>query len=415
MTETLKASVPMRVRVAFRNVFRNSGRTFLSILMIAGAVTGLILFRGFAENTLKLLQRVEIEYETGHMQAATHDFWEQTPGKHSKYLIHDHTKIEALAESHPELRSISSRLSSFGLLSTGEITVSAKALGIDLSKEASLFDNLMIKEGARLTTDSKLDAVIGIKLAKQLGVKVGDNVTLVGYTNDGVINALDLNVQGIFLMGRDDIDKFLLFVPLKTVQTLLDTDDVESLTIRLKQNEDLDRMLPIFQKEFSSIDSRIETKDWHELAVFYKSVESFYKVQNRFISFILISLVLLGIINTVGMSIYERTGEIGTIRALGEHEASVIWQFTLEGFMLGLMGYVFGILLAVLAGTLINYSHLRMVMPNATVDVPIGIRFVSGAFMEAAMISVFTATIATWWPSLRASQMSIIDALKRNI
>ena len=405
----------MRIRFAFRNIFRNGGRTLLSVMMIAGAVTGLILFRGFAENTLMLLQRVEIEYETGHMQAGTHDFWEQTPGKHSKYLIHDHLKIEAQAETHPELRSVASRLSSFGLLSTGEITVSAKALGIDLSKEAGLFDNLRIQDGTKLTTDSKLDAVLGIKLAKQLGVKVGDSVTLVGYTNDGVINALDLNVQGIFLMGRDDIDKFLLFVPLKTVQMLLDTDDVESITIRLKKNEDLPRMLPLLQSEFSAIDSRIEVKNWHELAVFYKSVESFYKVQNRFISFILISLVLLGIINTVGMSIYERTGEIGTIRALGEPEVSIIWQFTLEGFILGLMGFILGILLALLLGTFINYSHFRMVMPNATVDVPIGIRFVVGAFMEAAVISVFTATVATWWPSLRASKMSIIDALKRNI
>ena len=94
MIRKVTSYIPMRLRIAFRNVFRHRGRTFLSVLMIVGAVTGLLLFRGFAENTMMLLQRVEIEYETGHMQAATHDYWEQSPGKRSKFFIHDHKRSE---------------------------------------------------------------------------------------------------------------------------------------------------------------------------------------------------------------------------------------------------------------------------------------------------------------------------------
>jgi putative ABC transport system permease protein len=407
--------MPMRLKIAFRNVFRNGGRTILSILMIAGAVTGLILFRGFAENMLKLLQDVEIEYESGHMQAATHDYWEQTPGKRQKFFVHDHEKIEAVAIKYPELRSVSSRLSSFGLVSTGDVTISAKALGIDILKESSMFDSLIMVSGQKLSPDSKLECLLGAKLQKQLGVKVGDSITLLGYTVDNVINALDLTVRGIFLTGRDDIDKFVTFVPLKTIQTLLDTQDVENIVVRLHKTEDVARMQAIFQKEFSKIDSRIEVKDWYTLSTFYKSVQSFYKVQNRVFSVILISLVLLGIINTVGMSIYERTGEIGTVRALGESEASVIAQFTLEGFILGMIGYVTGMILAAILAQIVNHSHITMVMPNASVDVPVGIKLVVSAFVEAAFVSVVTATLATWWPSLRASRMSIVEALKRNI
>ncbi len=405
----------MRLKIAFRNVFRNGGRTILSVLMIAGAVTGLILFRGFAENMLKLLQDVEIEYESGHMQAATHDYWEQTPGKRQKFFVHDHEKIEALALKSPEVRTISSRLSSFGLVSTGDVTVSAKALGIDISKESTMFDSLIMVSGQKLNADSKLECLLGVKLQKQLGVKVGDSITLLGYTVDNVINALDLTVRGVFLTGRDDIDKFVTFVPLKTVQTLLDTQDVENIVVRLQKTQDVEMMQTKLQKEFSSIDSRIEIKDWYTLSSFYKSVQSFYRVQNRVFSVILISLVLLGIINTVGMSIYERTGEIGTVRALGESEFSVISQFTLEGFILGMIGYVSGMILAAILAQIINHSNITMIMPSASVEVPVGIKLVVSAFVEAAMVSVVTATLATWWPALRASRMSIIEALKRNI
>ncbi len=407
--------MPMRLKIAFRNVFRNGGRTLLSVLMIAGAVTALILFRGFAENLLKLLQHVAIEYESGHIQASTHDYWEATPGKRQKFFVHDHLKLEEAATKYPEVRSVSSRLSSFGLLSTGEVTISGKALGIDISKEASMFENIIMIEGERLTPESKLDVILGVKLQKQLGVKVGETITLLGYTVDNVINALDLTVRGVFLTGRDEIDKFLAFVPLKTVQTLLDTDDVETVVIRLHKTEDVPRVMKSLNQDFTKIDSRLELKDWYTLSSFYRSVESFYRVQNRAFAIILISLVLLGIINTVGMSIYERTGEIGTVRALGESEFSVISQFTLEGFILGLFGYIVGIILAVILAWVINHAHLRMPMPSATAEVPIGIVLSEITFFEAAIISLVTATLATWWPSLRASKMSIIEALKRNI
>ena len=403
----------MRLKIAARNIFRHRGRTSVSLLMIAGAVIGLVLFNGFAANILGNMRRIVIDNQYGHIQVAQRAFFELSPGPRKDQFIPRPAELAAQIQKVDGVKSVAGRISFFGLISTGDITISAKGMGFDPSHETEFNSNLVIDQGHPLTPDSKLHVIIGAGLQKKLNVKVGSDVTVLAYTLDGVVNALELNVVGIFQTKNSEVDDNVFMLPLSSVQLLLDTDLVEVLAVRLQKTDDTDSIRANLQD--SVLDKTYQAKTWFELSNFYRQTAAFFRTQNLVIQIILLSLVFLGILNTVGMSVYERTGEIGTVRALGEPDASVIHQFTLEGAMLGFVGAVIGAAGGLACTLFINAIKVTMEMPGTSTSIPIAIDIVPASYLEAILIVILASTAATWIPSIRASKMSIVDALRKNI
>ena len=141
----------------------------------------------------------------------------------------------------------------------------------------------------------------------------------------------------------------------------------------------------------------------------------FNRVQNTAFKLIIMSLILLSIMNTIGNSIAERTGEIGTVRAMGEKPGSLVFQFMLEGLILGIFGAVAGIVLGTVAGQVINAMKIPVMMPGASTFFYLEIDFLWSAVKEAAIVSVGAAGVAAVIPALRASRMNIIESLRRYV
>lgn len=405
----------MRAKIAFRNIFRNRSRTLLSVLMIAGAAAAIILFRGFSGYILNRSKTNAVDNRYNHIQVATQSYWDMAPGSRKKQLIPDSAILEEKISKIPDVTMVSGRMSFYGLLSTGEDTVSAQGVGYEPAKETHFQESLAILEGHPLSSNGKNEVIVGEGLQKRLSIKVGQTITALAYTLDGVINAADLEVVGIFRIGVSEVDAHVFMLPLKTVQTLLDTQQIENLTIRVKDTDETDDVLKLVETQAQTVNPSYHAKSWYELADLYRQTAAFFKMQNRVIETILISLILLGIMNTVGMAVYERTGEIGTIRALGETKKSVLIQFTTEGAIMGVMGVVLGFISAALIAAVVNKIEFKMVLPSASYPVPIKIHSFLSAYLEAGFIGLFASICATWIPASRASEIPVVEALKKNI
>src|SRR5690606_16866896 len=116
-------------------------------------------------------------------------------------------------------------------------------------------------------------------------------------------------------------------------------------------------------------------KPWYEIAKLYRQVEEFNRVQNLVLEVIILSLILLGILNTIGMSVFERTGEIGTIAALGENATAIVAQFVLEGAILGFLGSIAGVGCGALLTAFINWLEIQLVMPGASQPLTVNLGF----------------------------------------
>lgn len=404
----------MRLTLALRNIIRHRLRSALSVFMIGGAVLAIIIFRGFSDYSLTALKKIAAENQFGHLQIAKEKYW--APGKEPRTeRMFSLSEISEIKGNYPDIDSISGRLSFYGLVSNGDLSVGAKMIGVDIQGEPQFSTTMRMISGVFFTGPNVNEAIVGRLLAKQLSLKEGDNLTVLTNTIDGVMNAMDLTVTGIFSAGVDEIDAQFIYLPLSVTQSILDTESVDIAVIKLKDVNLTDKNFPKLEKDIKNKASFLMVKTWRELAVLFRQVETYYGVQNSMVEGILLVLMFLGILNTVSMTVVERTGEIGTLRSMGEKRSDIVKQFVLESFILSVVGIVVGIIFSLVMISLIDSAHIMTEMPGASTPFQIKVHFLASSVIYAGFLSMATALIATGVPAYRAARLDIVDALRKNI
>lgn len=405
----------LRIKIALRNAFRNQRRSCLSVFMIASAVASIVIFEGFTYNMVEGLRETTIETQTGHIQMARKTFWEKSNLKPKQNLILDYSQFIESVKKDGRVKYVAGRLEFFGLLSKDDASISARAVTIDPGKEVSRNKYFRFKEGNALSEKHPFQVAVGSGLAKKLGIKTRDSVSLLTHTYDGVVNAMDFEVSGIFQTDISEFDDSTLLIPLETAQKLLDTQGVEQIVVGLNSSWETKDFKGFLEPKLGTLSGEVQLKTWFQLATLYKQVSIFNKLQNTIVKFILFMLVLLSIANTVGMSILERTGEIGTIRALGEQRKSIVWQFLTEGFFLGLCGAIVGGLGGALLAHLFNAMNIPVVFPGASAPIIIKIQILGTSIVKGGALGILITVVAAILPAYRAAKMNIVQALRYNI
>lgn len=414
LTNFRKMFSRMRFKIALRSITRHRLRSVLSIGMIAGAVCSIILFHGLADFVLSALKHIAAENQYGNMQIAKEKYW--SPGKESrKERLFHLSELTKMTEGHPEIIKVSGRLSFFGLVSNGDLSIGGKIIGIDTVGEPNFTKSMRVMSGAFFTDNNAKEGMIGQLLAKQMNVKPGDNITVLTNTVDGVMNAMDLTVSGIFSAGIDEIDAQVIYIPLALTQTILDTPDVDIAVMKFSQLPLSEVKAPGINAELKKENTNLRARTWRELAVLFRQVDKFYGVQNRLIECILLALMFLGILNAVSMTVVERTGEIGTLRSFGESRSDIICQFVLESLMLTLVGTIVGSISSWFIIQTIHAVKIVTEMPGASVPFTLHINFLFSSVFYASFLAFLTSIIATYIPAKRAAHMNIVDALRKNI
>lgn len=403
----------MRIQIAWRNVLRNGRRTALNILMIAGGISAIVVFHGFSHNLISKLETVAVDTQYGNLQIANDKTWHlSAQDSPVERLLRPTPQLKDTLARDPRIDYASGRLSFYGLISGGEQSLSARGLGFDIDTEKRLREQTHIIEGKNFSPGAKFEVLFGSGLRDQMGLAIGSNVTLMAYTYDGAVNALDATLVGIFQTGLAEVDNGTFFVPLATAQRLLGTDAVERMVLRLKPGVDQPTVRADLEK---TLPPGTAMRSWQELATYYRQVVEYYNIQNFIIEWILMLLALLAIANTVGMSISERVGEIGTVRALGDTQADVLKQFLVEGLILGLLGGVAGCVGGFLCAGLLTALHIPITIPGASIQLMIDVDILPSAFFQAFAMTCAMAILATFLPAYRASRLQIVQALRRNL
>lgn len=404
----------MRFKIALRSIIRHRLRSLLSISMIAGGVSAIILFHGLSDFMLSAIKYIASENQYGNMQIAKEKFW--NPGKESRKLrMFNLNELDQMRRLHPDIIRIGGRLSFFGLVSNGDLSVGGKVIGIDYTNEPNFTKSMKITSGNFFGESNAKEAVVGQLLAKQLNVKPGDNITVLTNTVDGVMNAMDLNVSGIFSAGIDEIDSQVIYIPLALTQMILDTPEVDIAVLKFSSLSKAEASTKKINQELQKENNSLRARSWRELAVLFRQVDKFYLVQNRMIEGILLALMFLGILNAVSMTVVERTGEIGTLRSFGESRNDIIFQFILESLILTFFGVVLGTISSWIFVQIIHASKIVTEMPGASVPFTLNINFLFSSVLYASFLAFTTTVVATYLPAKRAAHMNIVDALRKNI
>ena len=405
------------MKIALRNILKNKRRSFVTLLAIAMGFAAVGLFRGYIHNTYQGLRESAIRGEgLGHLTIYKKGWLEKgkiDPEKHM-FSQEELQKITDLVEEDEDVILSTPQIHISGLVSNGRTSAIFLANGVIPRDDKTIKGAWAAFRPVRGNELSDKKAY-GVEMAEDLAIHLdlkpsGDGVVM-ATTLDGQMNALDIEVAGVYDTGSDATNDKYMRVPFKFAQSLYDTEKADRLVVLLDDWKKTERARNRLLSTLSGAGFKCEIKTWNELSLFYSKVKGMFDMIFMFIFSIVFIIVVMSVINTMGMAVLERTREIGTLRALGLKRRGVSLLFAIEGAMLGFLGTILGIVLNIAIWAIIRTIEPTYIPPGVSTPVPLIVNLLPQAMFTLMVFLIFLSLIAAILPARRAARQNVVDAL----
>ncbi len=395
-------------QLAWRNLFRNTRRTLASLITVALGAAALLIFQGYNTGIISSYRENTIHGYYGFGQVFPKGYYGKVLEKPWTAWIQNSDEVEKQLLASPGVVDVFPRVSFYSFIVKGGMTLGGHGEGILPERENKFFNHMNFIDGGEIQNID--DIVIGKGLANSLGVKAGDTVTLLIQTVNGQLNGADLHVAGIFHLGKKIIDDSFFRVHLQQAQKLLDTKGVELYSIATKGVEYWDEAARGMTARNPNIEPvRFEILD----KVYYQNSIDFLAAQFNFIRSIILVIIGLGIFNTISVSLLERSGEVGALRANGEKRARLFVILLIENSLLGLFGSLLGVLIAVSIDQAFLARGIPMPpAPGVTRAYDIYVEFLPKHYAQALFLPLVATILASLWPIRTLLRKSIPELLR---
>ncbi len=401
------------MKLAFKNVFRNRRRTLITGLVLVFGVTALVLAGGFIAFTFRGLSESTIHGQLGHIQLFNKEFLARQEDQPLELGLDSAEALKKRINVLNNVRFSMARVEFVGLISNGDKSEAFLGRGVEPQQELKLANFAMDIDSGKFLGETQSDArenevVLASELAKNMKAKLGDYLTLMTTTAGGALNAMDVKVCGIYSTGIPEYDQHALMVDIRTAQQILRSQKVTKVVVVLDETEQTEKVASTLERMFPNI----KAKRWFDLATYYNAVVQLYYAIFGFLGVIIFVIVVLSSSNTMMMSIFERTKEIGTQLAVGTSRPRLLLNFLYEGLIIGVLGAFVGLLVALGLSLLINGVGIMMPPPpGRTAGYPLLVDIVPVVFVGVFVLMSLTTVVSSLIPAIRASRLKIVDAL----
>jgi len=300
-------------------------------------------------------------------------------------------------ERMPDVVAVSPMVSGSGLALRGEASQSVALMGVELERYAQIV-NLRDKLVSGAWSLAPGEAMIGMELASDLGVRAGDRFTLdTGRTTE------TLRVSALLDMGVKDLNRRTVIVPLRSGQSLLGVPG--GATVLDMQVRDVWQADALTQQLRARYDYKVES--WQDNNAQLVSALKAQTISTTVIRAVVLVVVILGIASVLVVSVVQKRREIGILRAMGTTRGQVMRVFLLQGAMVGAVGSVMGVLLSwVLVAVFTAFA--RSVQGGALFEIALTWQDALTAALTATCCGVLAAVI----PSRSAAAMDPAQAIR---
>lgn len=413
----------MIFRLGWRNLWRNSRRSWITLSAIATAYLFLIVMGGLSSGLTTQMLESGTELLLGHLQI--HDAHYLPDRNLYDWIGADQqTDLHALRarlRQFPQVQGVTPRIYGFALLSTGEKSSGVQLIGVDPRTEgnvSTLLDTLI--SGRALSESPARDLLLGEALARSLGVEPGSELAVVTQSVDGTLGNDLYRVRGILRTGLAHLERSMALAHWSDLQELLVLDPSQVHELALRLEDPLSAEAVSSQLNASSLlPSGARAKSWGELL---PQLKEYLDLSDGAINFMITLVGIfagLGVLNTMMMAVFERTREIGTLSSLGMGPLRILSTFLVESFYLGLLGLSFGFLLGALSMNYLTTHGLDLTRWTAEISM-LGSRmnpvmkavWVWDQFLREALGLMAAVLLATLFPAQRAARMEVVRALR---
>jgi lipoprotein-releasing system permease protein len=305
--------------------------------------------------------------------------------------------VVPLLEARADITAVSPMVSGSGLALRSEATQAIALMGVDLDR----YDRIIGLRSKVVSGQARLapgEAIIGRELAADLGVRVGDRLTVqTASVSDSV------RVTALVDLGIRDLNRRTVIVPLRTAQSLLGLPGGATtldLTVRdVWAAEELARDL---RRQFPY---KIEA--WQEANAQLVSALNAQSVSTALIRGVVLVVVVLGIASVLVVSVVQKSREIGILRAMGATRGQVLRVFLVQGAVVGALGSMLGLALAV--GMIWLFTHFVRGsdgLPLFDISLPVS------TALRVALIATVCGVLAAIAPARRAARMDPAQAIR---
>lgn len=406
-------SVITELRVAGRNLRRNRNRTAVAVLTVVGGLLAYLLAGGFIEWIFENMRESTIRSQLGHIQIVKPGYFEKGIADPYNFLLPSNSDELNIISKNSDVVTVAQRVAFSGLVSLGDTTVNFIGEGIDPAREAVISDQIHIRDGRNLERSEERSALLGEGLAKNLAAKPGDKIVVLVTAANGTPNAIEVTVAGTFFTSAKEFDDTALRLPIQLTQKLMRISGSTSWVVLLKDTDQTSRVVSKLRSILLA--DKFEVVPWIDLADFYKKTVALFGTQVSLMKLIIALIIVLTISNTQTMSVLERTTEIGTMMAIGSRRSDVLRMFVLEGFLIGIIGGLAGVVLGYGIAAILSKTGIPMPpAPGMETGFTAQILVTPWLSINAIELAIVTTLSASVMPAWKASRMNVVDALRCN-
>jgi ABC-type lipoprotein release transport system permease subunit len=406
-------------KIAWRNLWRRKRRTLITGISIGFGVMLAVTFTGTGDYGYTNMINTSAIMGLGHVTIEPYGY-NQTPSLDKRLRKTEQIRERVLAM--PGVNDAIVRITGQAMFASASKTIGGMFMGIDPTQE-SPEQNLLIRslvQGKVFSSKDNRGVVVGSKMAEKLNLRIGKKLVYTTTDVYGEIVSEIARVTGIFKTGVNEVDGGMVLLPIDSVRTTLhyDAEDATLLAVIINDQRYAERMRDSIS--LTERDPQIEVLSWHQTQADLAGIITMDRSGNYISQFLIGLLIAAGILNTLLMSVLERTREFGVMMAVGMLPRTLFMLVVVESLWLAIIGIVIGIIITVPWYAYLYYVGLDFSAAigedysagGILVDPLIRIRLYKESII-AILTGVFSLTLlAGLYPAWRAGRIPPVESLK---
>lgn len=406
-------------KIAWRNLWRRKRRTLITGISIGFGVMLAVTFTGTGDYGYTNMINTSAIMGLGHVTIEPHGY-NQTPSLDKRLRKTGQIRERVLAM--PGVSDAIVRITGQAMFASASKTIGGMFMGIDPAQE-SPEQNLLIRslvQGEVFSGKDSRGVVVGSKIAEKLNLRIGKKLVYTTTDVNGEIVSEIARVAGIFTTGVNEVDGGMVLLPINSVRTTLhyDAQDATLLAVIINDQRYAERMRDTIS--LAEGDPQIEVLSWQQTQAEMAGIITMDRSGNYISQFLIGLLIAAGILNTLLMSVLERTREFGVMMAVGMSPRTLFMLVVVESLWLAIIGIVIGIIITAPWYAYLYYVGLDFSgaigedysAGGILVDPLIRIRLYKESII-AILSGVFSLTLlAGLYPAWRAGRIPPVESLK---
>jgi ABC-type lipoprotein release transport system permease subunit len=398
-------------KLALKNILRSKIRTVLTFLILSFGVGVYILFAclmaGFDEDSIKNV----IDFETGHYKIRSVDFDEDRPYDKDNYLKNAPAIIEKL-RTLDFVTGITERLMFLAEVDNSMDSLPIVVVGIG-PDDKTVFN---LKKYLKTGDLEPGGALIGQALADDLGLQLGDVTYLTFRNQQGMYTSSEVLITGLLVTANPQINKASAFINLDEAKQLMNTQEVSEITLKTDAFFKVKEYEPKIRAAVKGIVG--EVYSWEKLSEDFRSLMAMKRKFQNILVLMIMVIAIVGIINTMLMSVFEKKREIGTMKALGFTDKEVQNLFLVEGALIGVAGGLMGLVLGTLFNAYFAFVGFDMNAMFGEEDFGMSIMgvvksvWLVKAYVIAMIFTLLASVLASYYPAKKVTKMEAMECLR---